>query len=300
MRAATASLDLTPYTGRFITLWGVFDVVALGGQLWSLAPTLDDPVAVAQRLEVVDADTLRIAEGPGYGSPGERYVYERDGDGRVVAVRGGSGTTALPERGVPGPARRRGPHPPSAPNRAGDRRSPREHGWMSLRVPAPSWPTTLTAPPSPRARPLRGVRVAARARRASPLRSRSSPSRLRWRGSDLPAHFFRVALVERDGFEIWNNQWFGGHHTLGYGALFPVLGATFGIWPVAVASAAPSARSLADVLITRGLGRRCVPASLWFAAGTRDERGDRAAAVRPRPRHRARARSSPRRPGAPC
>ena len=53
---------------------------------------------------------------------------------------------------------------------------------------------------------------------------------LRWRGSDLPAHFFRVAIVERDGFEIWNNQWFGGHHTLGYGALFPVLGAAFGIW----------------------------------------------------------------------
>ena len=90
---------------------------------------------------------------------------------------------------------------------------------------------------------------------------------LRWRGSDLPAHFFRVALLERDGFEIWNNQWFGGHHTLGYGALFPVLGATFGIWVVAVASAAVSAL-LADVLITRGLGHRCVPASLWFAAGT--------------------------------
>ena len=40
------------------------------------------------------------------------------------------------------------------------------------------------------------------------------------------------------GFEIWNNLWFGGHHTLGYGALFPVLGAAFGIWTVAVASAA--------------------------------------------------------------
>ena len=76
----------------------MFDVVALGGQLWSLAPTLDDPVALAQRLEVVDEDTLRIAEGSGYGSPGERYVYERDGAGRVVAVRGGSGTTALPEQ----------------------------------------------------------------------------------------------------------------------------------------------------------------------------------------------------------
>ena len=91
-------LGLTPYTGRFMTLWGVFDVVALGGQLWSLAPVLDDPVAQAQRLEVIDADTLRIADGPGYGSPGERYVYDRDDAGRVLAVRGSSGTTALPEQ----------------------------------------------------------------------------------------------------------------------------------------------------------------------------------------------------------
>src|SRR4051794_3180551 len=64
---------------------------------------------------------------------------------------------------------------------------------------------------------------------------------LRWRGGDYPAHFFRVALVERDGFEVWNNQWFGGHHTLGYGALFPVLGAAIGIWPIAVLSAAAAA-----------------------------------------------------------
>jgi hypothetical protein len=90
---------------------------------------------------------------------------------------------------------------------------------------------------------------------------------LRWRGGDLPAHFFRVALVRRDGFQIWNNQWFGGHHTLGYGALFPVLGAAIGLWTVAVLSAATSA-FLADVLIRGALGRRCLAASLWFAAGT--------------------------------
>ena len=26
-----------------------------------------------------------------------------------------------------------------------------------------------------------------------------------WRGSDLPAHLLRMHLVERDGFEVWNN-----------------------------------------------------------------------------------------------
>ncbi len=88
-----------------------------------------------------------------------------------------------------------------------------------------------------------------------------------WRGADLPAHFFRVALVERDGVKVWNNYWFGGHHTLGYGVLFPVLGSLVGIWTVAVASAAGSAL-LADVLIRRATGQRNWWASLWFAVGT--------------------------------
>jgi hypothetical protein len=88
-----------------------------------------------------------------------------------------------------------------------------------------------------------------------------------WQGSDWPAHVFRVELVERDGMEVWNNYWYGGHHTLGYGVLFPVLGALVGMWTVAVASAAASA-VLVDALVRGTLGRTCWPATLWFAAGT--------------------------------
>lgn len=90
---------------------------------------------------------------------------------------------------------------------------------------------------------------------------------LRWRGSDLPAHIFRVGLVERDGFKVWNNFWFGGHHTLGHGVLFPVLGAAAGIWTVAVLSAGASA-FLADRLLLAATGRRQWWAAWWFAAGT--------------------------------
>ncbi len=90
---------------------------------------------------------------------------------------------------------------------------------------------------------------------------------LRWRGSDLPAQFFRVGLVERYGFGVWNNYWFAGHHTVGYGVLFPVLGAAVGIWTVAVASAALSAL-LADLVIRKAIGHTSWPASLWFAVGT--------------------------------
>ena len=41
-------------------------------------------------------DTLRIADAPGYVSPGERLVFERNDDGSVRSVRGGSGTTSYP------------------------------------------------------------------------------------------------------------------------------------------------------------------------------------------------------------
>lgn len=95
-RAGATGDDLRSFTGRFATPWGVTDVAALGGALYAFDPTLDDVIPTAQHLDVVDADTLRIVDGPGYGSPGERYSYTRGTDGSVRAVRGSSGTTALP------------------------------------------------------------------------------------------------------------------------------------------------------------------------------------------------------------
>ncbi|MET0458603.1 MAG: serine hydrolase domain-containing protein [Ilumatobacteraceae bacterium] len=93
---AETGVDLGSYCGRFANLWGVIDVVALGGRLYLLDPTADDPVAAPARLSVVDERTLRITEAPGYASPGERLVYERDDDGRIRSMRGGSGSTSHP------------------------------------------------------------------------------------------------------------------------------------------------------------------------------------------------------------
>jgi CubicO group peptidase (beta-lactamase class C family) len=89
--------DPARYTGRFTALWGSFDIVALGGRLYGLTPSVDDPLPARQRLAVVDDDTLRMVDGPGYGSSGEPVAYTRDPDGVVVAVRGGSGSIALPD-----------------------------------------------------------------------------------------------------------------------------------------------------------------------------------------------------------
>ena len=36
------------------------------------------------------------------------------------------------------------------------------------------------------------------------------------RGSDWPAHLFRVELFRSVGMTLWNGQWYGGHHTPAY------------------------------------------------------------------------------------
>ena len=88
---------------------------------------------------------------------------------------------------------------------------------------------------------------------------------LGWRGADWPAQLLRIELVESAGPTIWNNLWFAGHHTPGYGVLFPLLGALVGPAAVAVASCTVAAWSFHD--LARGHGRT-LAASLLFAAGT--------------------------------
>jgi hypothetical protein len=44
------------------------------------------------------------------------------------------------------------------------------------------------------------------------------------RSPDLAAHIFRSELFGREGFTVWNGQWYGGHHTPAYSVLSPPLG----------------------------------------------------------------------------
>ena len=43
------------------------------------------------------------------------------------------------------------------------------------------------------------------------------------RTGDLAAHLYRADLFAREGFTIWNGNWYGGHHTPAYSVLFPPL-----------------------------------------------------------------------------
>lgn len=79
-------IDLAGFTGRFAALWGVTDVVLLGGKLLATTPVIPSPLVQPSHLEVVDTNTLRIMSGSPYGSVGEHFRYERDAEGRIVCV----------------------------------------------------------------------------------------------------------------------------------------------------------------------------------------------------------------------
>ncbi|GHH78691.1 serine hydrolase domain-containing protein [Promicromonospora soli] len=80
--------------GRFANLWGVSDVVDLGGILHTLSPRFAEPAEVAQRLVVSDGRLVQEPV-PGYGTVGEPVQVEHDADGAITSVRIGA-LTAWP------------------------------------------------------------------------------------------------------------------------------------------------------------------------------------------------------------
>src|ERR1700736_6526728 len=61
------------------------------------------------------------------------------------------------------------------------------------------------------------------------------------RTPDLAAQAYRSALFLRDGFMVWDNQWYAGHHVPGYSLLFPPLAAVGGPRLVGALAAVASA-----------------------------------------------------------
>jgi CubicO group peptidase (beta-lactamase class C family) len=79
------------FTGRYANLWGVVDIVLLGGRLYATDPAAPNPADAPQPLEA-DGDTLRVTGGHD-GSYGEFYRFTFDADGAVETVRGSSGVS---------------------------------------------------------------------------------------------------------------------------------------------------------------------------------------------------------------
>jgi CubicO group peptidase (beta-lactamase class C family) len=92
----TDAAVLERFCGRFANLWGVLDVVRLGGKLYAISPTAPDPTEEPTELEVAAESTLRVGKTNGYGAPGEELRFDFTADGRPRSLRGGSGMTSYP------------------------------------------------------------------------------------------------------------------------------------------------------------------------------------------------------------
>ncbi len=86
--------------------------------------------------------------------------------------------------------------------------------------------------------------------------------------ADMAAHAFRAWLFDSQGMTVWNAQWYGGHHVLGYSMLFAPLAAWPG--PAWVGALGAVAATAAFVPIARAAAPSpgAATAATWlFAAG---------------------------------
>jgi len=90
------SKKLAPFVGRFATLWGITDVVNLGGRLYALMPTLPNPAAEAVELEVVSDAELKVVGDKGFGGYHEPMRYTFRKNGKVKQIRGAGGAVLVP------------------------------------------------------------------------------------------------------------------------------------------------------------------------------------------------------------
>lgn len=84
---------------------------------------------------------------------------------------------------------------------------------------------------------------------------------------DLSAQTFRADLWDRDGFVVWNADWYGGHTIPGYSLIYPPLGAALGPALVGALSAV-AATLLFGSLALRSAGNDAWLAVIWFGAAS--------------------------------
>ena len=88
------------------------------------------------------------------------------------------------------------------------------------------------------------------------------------RSPDLAAHVFRSDLFGREGFTIWNGQWYGGHHTPAYSLLSPPLGWLLGPQLMGALSAVAATACFTE-LAARHFGAQAARfGTIWFGVGS--------------------------------
>ncbi|MEA2403238.1 MAG: hypothetical protein QOK00_3641, partial [Thermoleophilaceae bacterium] len=88
------------------------------------------------------------------------------------------------------------------------------------------------------------------------------------RPGDLAVHAFRADLFGREGFTIWNGQWYGGHHTPAYSVLTPALSWLAGPRVVLAAACVAIAALFERLARTHFGAERARFGALWLGVGT--------------------------------
>jgi hypothetical protein len=84
---------------------------------------------------------------------------------------------------------------------------------------------------------------------------------------DLADHLFRAQLFRDEGFGLWNNLWYSGHHIVGYSVLFPAVSALLSP-QLAGALAATGTAALFEPLARRHFGCDAWLGAVLFGAAT--------------------------------
>jgi hypothetical protein len=88
------------------------------------------------------------------------------------------------------------------------------------------------------------------------------------RSPDLAAHMFRAELFGREGFTIWNGQWYGGHHTPAYSVLSPPLGWLLGPQLMGALSAVTATAFFTEIARAHFGPRAARLGTIWFGLGS--------------------------------
>jgi len=81
---------------------------------------------------------------------------------------------------------------------------------------------------------------------------------------DLAGATYRADLFSADGFLLWDNGWYAGHHMLAYSVLYPPAGALLSPRLLGVLATVAAVVAFQQ-LVMRAYGERAWIAGAWFA-----------------------------------
>lgn len=91
---------------------------------------------------------------------------------------------------------------------------------------------------------------------------------IRPRTVDLAAHVYRSILFAKDGFTIWDGNWYAGHHSPAYSVIFPPFGALLGPLVVGAIEAVLASICFAAIASHRWGERAARWGAVWFGIGS--------------------------------